>query len=280
MTCRNAAPARPLESIRAEIDQIDDRILELVARRAALADEVRRAKTDSGAAALRPAREAQMLQRLAARDRGEMALEQVWRLWRELIMANARLQFPFTVDTVAASRDLELWDLGRAHFCFETDMEAHPTAEEALERTAGGPARVALLPARDEAWWRRLARADGRVRIFAALPMIAESGGAAPRALLASDIALQPCGSDITVIHIEASRGAFAAEAVDGGLARTDLRAVYSLRDRHAALVGVAGFLDGVERAPAPLSGLGPELKATIVGAHCAPVVLEGGRNR
>lgn len=275
MTCRDAAPAKPLEAIRAEIDKIDDRIFELVTRRAALADGVRRAKTDSGAAALRPSREAQMLRRLAEQERGGMALEQVWRLWRELIMANARLQFPFIVDTVAGTRDLGLWDLGRAHFCFETDMEAHETTSAALERATLGPARIALLPVCDEAWWRRLAQSGSGVRVFGALPMIAGQNQPAPRAMLVSDIALQPCGSDITVIHLDGLDGPGSVDNAEQALRDAAFAPIYRVTDGTSALVGLEGFLDGVELAPASfvISGL-EGVRATILGSHSKPVIL------
>lgn len=74
MNLPDAPNARSLETIRAELDEIDERIHALVVRRAGLADEVRHAKTDTGAAALRPAREAQMLRRIAGFDSGRMGL--------------------------------------------------------------------------------------------------------------------------------------------------------------------------------------------------------------
>jgi chorismate mutase len=259
---------RPLEAIRGEIDAIDDRILELVVRRAALAEEVRQAKTDHGAAALRPAREGQMLRRLAGRPRGQISVEQLWRLWRELIMANARLQFPLTVDTVAGTRNLALWDMGRAHFCFETEMCAHDDACAALAALGAGGGRVALLPFGEAAWWRGIK--PGGPRVFGVLPMIAQAGeeAAPPRAALVGEVALSDGGADATVLR--AVGDGVGTARLDQVLDRAGLDQVYRLTpEPGVAIVGVAGFLPTAPSAPAPLPALsGQGLAVSVLGAH------------
>jgi len=264
MTRPDAPVDRPLETIRAELDRIDERIHELVVRRAGLADQVRRAKTDTGAAALRPAREAQMLRRLAAFDGGAMQLVQIWRLWRELIMANARLQFPFIVDTVAAHHDLDLWDMGRAHFCFETDMEAHDDSLAALSRAASGPARVALLRSADATWWPQIASRTAGMRVFTALPMIAENPGSPPSAMVIGDVELAPSGNDVTVVFMSVN-------AMPGDLpAAVAPKLAYSIVGPTGTLIGWPGFSDEVP--PALESALGGTAGATVIGIHAAPV--------
>ena len=282
MTAGDATTIRSLDAIRTELDSIDDRIHALIVERAALANEVRKAKDDRGVAALRPAREAAMLRRLAARPHGGLALEQVWRLWRELIMANSLLQFPFTVDTVAASRDLDLWDMGRAHFCFETPMHAHHDAVSALEQIKTSPARVALLPSADDAWWPGLAEASGGWRIFAALPMIDTARGTTPRAFVVGDVVLVASGDDITVLHLAAQNGIDEA-ALRATLERMGHAVAYWIAGTGQALVGLSGFLDAAGTAPQSWPDLDaePGVTATIVGAHAAPVLNgdRGGRS-
>lgn len=274
MTRPDAPDARPLDTIRAELDAIDERIHALVVRRAGLADEVRRAKTDTGAAALRPAREAQMLRRLSGLDSGAMELGQIWRLWRELIMANARLQFPFVVDTVAASHDHGLWDMGRAHFCFETEMEAHDTSPAALARAAAGPARVALLRTADTTWWSDLAGHGGRLRVFNALPMIAAADGEAPSAMVIGDVALSESGDDVTVLLVRASSPDGAGDAVRALRTAEGIGLAYSVLGGGAALVGWRGFHQTT--APALAAALGGGVDVAVIGIHPSPVVADG----
>jgi chorismate mutase/prephenate dehydratase len=270
MTNTDVPNARPLETIRTELDDIDSHIHALVIRRAGLADEVRRAKTDTGAAALRPGREAQMLRRIAEMNRGEMQLSQVWRLWRELIMANARLQFPFVVDTVAANENLTLWDMGRAHFCFETTMEAHDTAQAALACTAVGPARIALVRSGDASWWSKLAIPGTSLRVFNALPMICNSDASAPFAMVVGDISLSPSGEDITVFYLQATTGSTINDQLSLELTRRPQQIAYCLSEANEALIGWHGFLGEV---PTNLnSWTGNDMKVTLIGAHSAPV--------
>lgn len=259
---------RDLEAIRGEIDAIDEAIYDLVERRAALADEVRLVKPDRGAAALRPAREGRMLRRLAARPRGKMSLEQVWRLWRELIMANSRLQFPLTVDTVAATGDLSLWDMGRAHFCFETGMSAHGDAGQALAALESGAHRVALLPFAEATWWERLTP-GGRHRVFGVLPMIRPGeADEIPEAALVGEVSLADSGGDVSVVR---ARGGELAARLPQALATAGLEPAYQhlWPGRDMAVIGVAGFLPEAAEAPAPLPQLcAPGLDALVVGAH------------
>ncbi|NND50117.1 MAG: hypothetical protein HKN60_07680 [Rhizobiales bacterium] len=270
MTLPDAPNARSLETIRAELDEIDERIHALVVRRAGLADEVRHAKTDTGAAALRPAREAQMLRRIAGFDSGRMGLAQIWRLWRELIMANARLQFPFTVDTVAARHDLELWDMGRAHFCFETEMQAHDDSLAALANAAAAPARLALLRCDDDRWWRELARPDMEMRIITALPMIAQAKPSPPRAVVIGNVTPAPSGKDISVILLQAPSPGAGGQMLERLRADNAEKLAYAIPAKAGVLIGWSGF--DREVPPALTSTVGGEITAAIVGHHAAPV--------
>ncbi|MBI4191208.1 MAG: prephenate dehydratase [Betaproteobacteria bacterium] len=78
-----------LKKIRAGIDALDDRIVELLNERAALAQETGRAKSG---AKYRPEREAQVLRRLIARNRGPLPQQALTRLFTEIISACRALE--------------------------------------------------------------------------------------------------------------------------------------------------------------------------------------------
>ena len=90
-----------LERVRREIDAIDDALHDALMRRAALIGEIFKAKSDAQRAgsAMRPSREARILRRIAARHVGDLPLEVVFRIWREMINAATAMQGP-----IAASR--------------------------------------------------------------------------------------------------------------------------------------------------------------------------------
>lgn len=195
---------RSLGDIRAEIDRIDETLHRLIVERTALAADVWKAKDRSvaGLAAIRPAREMQMLRAFAARHAGEMPIKVLWRIWREIIIANIRAQSPFEVHAPEeAGREAGIRDLARAHFGFETAYRTHDHAADVLTAAAKAGA-VAILPTSTAAEWARPLANRSDMRIFAALPQIMERPGP-PTAFLAGDVAIEPSGADTSVSLID-----------------------------------------------------------------------------
>ena len=83
-----------LEKIRAAIDQVDDELLALISKRAALAAEVREIKSDGGKnrSFYRPEREARILRRIIDANPGPMSNADIARLFREIISACLALE--------------------------------------------------------------------------------------------------------------------------------------------------------------------------------------------
>ena len=83
-----------LEEIRKNIDAVDDRLLQLISERAALAAEVRQVKSNSSGQGTyyRPEREARILKRIIDANPGPLSGEEVARLFREIISACLALE--------------------------------------------------------------------------------------------------------------------------------------------------------------------------------------------
>src|SRR5215470_2872540 len=91
-------PEDPLVRIRAQIDDIDERIQALIDERARIAREVGASKDSAGAVDYyRPEREAQVLRRVLARNRGPLRDDEVLRLFREIMSACLAQQAPLKV---------------------------------------------------------------------------------------------------------------------------------------------------------------------------------------
>ncbi|MEW6612079.1 MAG: prephenate dehydratase [Pseudomonadota bacterium] len=95
----NKEEAKGLAALRRQIDQLDDQLLELLNRRATLAMEVAQVKQAAGENGTfwRPEREAEVLQRVMARNPGPLDSETVAWLFRELMSACLALERPLTV---------------------------------------------------------------------------------------------------------------------------------------------------------------------------------------
>ena len=89
-----------LKSIRWEIDDLDIRIQELIARRAECAREiagVKRASSPELADFYRPEREAEILRNIKSRNKGPLHDEAVVAIFRQILSASLALQFPLQV---------------------------------------------------------------------------------------------------------------------------------------------------------------------------------------
>lgn len=86
-----------LDELRARIDAIDERILELLVERAALAVEVGRLKEAADRPVYAPHREAEIVRRLSGRDLGPLDGEAIAAVFGEIISACRALEEPPTV---------------------------------------------------------------------------------------------------------------------------------------------------------------------------------------
>jgi chorismate mutase len=177
------SPPPSLDEIRRQIDALDERIHDALIARAELAAQVRAAK-GAGGATLRPGREADILRRLVARNRGPMPAAVVVRVWREIMTANSRLQGAFCVAVATVAAGGQGVELARDHFGTLTALLPVASASRALSALADGRAQVALVPlpsdTPDDPWWRGLgAGAAPHLNILARVPFVADTRGGA-----------------------------------------------------------------------------------------------------
>jgi chorismate mutase/prephenate dehydratase len=137
-----AAVSRPLEELRAEVDRIDQVIVELLIERTTVVRRIGAVKGDGadGRLAMRPAREAVILRRLVALAGDRFPAAVLIRMWRELLAHTTRLQVPVSVAVCATPGSLAIWDLARDHFGSSTPMMRVESASQALRAVGDGSA--------------------------------------------------------------------------------------------------------------------------------------------
>jgi chorismate mutase/prephenate dehydratase len=209
-----ATVAPPLDDLRAEVDRIDQAILELLIERTGVVREIGRVKADrlNARLAARPAREAVILRRLAALAGDRFPRAVLVRMWRELLAATTRLQTPMSVSVFATQRGFAIWDLARDHFGSVTPMVRVESATQALRSVSDGSATVAVLPLPndDDPWWLSLVSDHhDRLRVFARLPFVVRSAheGDEGHALAVARLEPEPSGDDLALLAIEAESG-------------------------------------------------------------------------
>jgi chorismate mutase/prephenate dehydratase len=195
-----------LDTLRQQIDGIDDALHDLLMERAALSDQVRATKHAARPVLFRPGREAAILKRLLARHDGPLPPEAVVQVWREIIAASTRLQGPFRVAIYAPTGAEHALDLARAHFGVLTPLLPMSSVGPVLAALADDHAQVGLLPlpeeTPDEPWWRGFGGGGSdALSIIARLPFAATS--LQPAALIVGKQGFEPTGEDRGYLVVE-----------------------------------------------------------------------------
>jgi chorismate mutase len=251
----SAAPTPDaLAALRAEIDRIDSGLLDLIAERARIGDELGAAKPGAKLP-LRPAREVQLMRRLLAAAQGRVDPDLVVEIWRALIAANVRSQKPVDVVVgVGGGADpLRHFDLARRHFGARTRIHRVEAAREALTRSAELENVVAVVPWPNKTgagmWWHILTESRyHRLFVIAALPMRGGGEEEPEAAVVAAGVPLEPAGDDITLglafdRHYKTQRALVEAGLKGAEIARADTRVLVRLDEFMAPEDPRAGLL-------------------------------------
>lgn len=148
-----------LGRLRAELDTIDDAILDLIERRFAVSLQVAAAKEAEGdrRLKLRPRRQAEILERLkrSAKHAAPQLIEEVW---REIMAHSLQAQSPLEI-VLAPSEQPELLEArARAHFGSAAPIRWAASSSHAVRAAIAGEA-VAILP-------KPLEQRQGELRMF------------------------------------------------------------------------------------------------------------------
>jgi chorismate mutase / prephenate dehydratase len=164
-----------LEILRRRIDEIDDRLQDLLIERMEIVSRVAENKQrNGGVAPHQPAREAEILRRLVARNRGVMPPASLVRIWRELLAATTSRQGPFTIAVYGPPQGPGCWDIARDHYGSHTPMLTFGSTTQVIRAVAEGRATVGVLPMPQEEeadpWWRHLLSGREVPHVIARLP--------------------------------------------------------------------------------------------------------------
>jgi chorismate mutase len=220
-----------LAALRALIDDTDLGILTLVDRRLAAVAEVRGLKGKDGhASPVRPAREAEVIRRLAQTKREHVSLETLVRLWRCLISAATAMQGPVRIHI---GRDIDRhgeWrDVVGMHFA-GLPIHVHADEKAVVDVVADHPADLAVV-ATDGRWAASFITALTRnLAVIGRLPFLAREGR--PPLLVLGHAVSEASGDDETLVVVEK------------GSAPPEGRRLWSASGGDVDLVALDGYLD------------------------------------
>ncbi len=139
-------PGKRLEALRARIDALDEKIQDLLNRRARLAQAIAKLKeNDAHASFYRPEREAEVLRRVLARNRGPLPDEEVARLFREIMSACLALESRLRVAFLGPEGTFTQ-EAAYKHFGHSVDAVPLAAIDEVFREVEAGGAEFGVVP--------------------------------------------------------------------------------------------------------------------------------------
>jgi chorismate mutase / prephenate dehydratase len=277
-------PDSSLQSLRSQIDRIDDQMHDLIMARCALVEGIAGAKKGDGIA-LRPGREAEILRRLVARHQGAFPKVALVRIWREIIGALTGLQQPLSVAVVQRDKCDGFIDLARNHFGMVASITVTTGIGQAVKLVADGAVTVALVPlpghaGGEDSWWAPLtAKRDDLPRVVGRLPVYPfEPSPSRPEPLEALVLACRNhdnTGEDRTLMVLEidpsASRDRVRSLMTAAGFNPIVTLGTHNIGGTVLHLKEVEGWFDETDLRLTQLVR-DPILHATVIGGYPLPL--------
>ncbi len=132
-----------LQRLRAEIDRLDEEVLQRLSRRAQIAHEIGRVK--GGAVVYRPEREAQVLGRIASLNQGPLGESTVRRIFREIMSACLALEQPLRIAYFGPEGTFTE-SAAKKQFGAAPNFTALPTIDDVFRAVESGNADYGVVP--------------------------------------------------------------------------------------------------------------------------------------
>ncbi len=218
--------SKTLNSIREQIDTLDNKIHDLLIKRAEIVVKIGEEKRKSKARIIQPDREAVMVRRLLERHKGPLPREAVVRIWRELVGAVSLLQtnLKIVVNVPEGDSGLAYWGMAKDYFSSVLPMQkaGNPLAALAMVREEDSVFAVLPWPEDNQKnpWWGYLLdeTSDESMRIIARLPLgdrAHDEPNSEHRALVVARLKYEPTGMDRSFLALEVAEGISRARIID-----------------------------------------------------------------
>lgn len=217
-----------VEEIRKQIDSMDNKIHDLLMKRAELVLKIGDFKRMNNIQVVQPDREMRMVRRLLGRHGGPLPKEAVVRIWRELVGAVSLLQTGLKVAVTAAddASGILYWDMAKDYFSSVLPMQKVSNALGTLGLVREGDVTFGVVPWPDamkegtQPWWPYLMAEQGEkpMRIVGRLPLgnrSSQSGMNEGKALVIARLSFDPSDDDRSFILFDLQNDISRARIVD-----------------------------------------------------------------
>jgi chorismate mutase / prephenate dehydratase len=200
--------SRPMPSLgeaRKALDEIDDRILDLLAQRVEVTGQVKRAKENEiqiYPSPLRPTREAVILRRLLARAKEtDVSPELILRVWRAIISDSSLRQAAITLHVSKHLNANMAHRLRLRDYFGAINVEEYRDEAQALMQIDASPGDLCVVET-EQPWVEAFMLGHGgKAQVIASLPILKESE--LPKLLLIGQAPVEASGFDETLVISE-----------------------------------------------------------------------------
>jgi chorismate mutase/prephenate dehydratase len=291
------APTMPsinteLDGFRRQIDEIDEKIVNLLIERTGVVSSVGKLKdrTTPGQCPIRAGREAAQIRRIIARfENTDFPPAAAAAIWRTIIGASTAVESPLRLSVFTPERDNDLYWLAREYFGPFIPAARQPQVKRVIGDVMDGKAAVGVIPMLHSAdttyWWTNLMEQGSDIpKIFARIPFVLPDTPErnAPSALAIARVTPEPSGNDHSLMVLEADHNvsqhrlqtAFSTARMEATWLNI---ATLNPSSRHH-LIEIKGFvLPDHPVIQSLLAGLGNLIfKVNFLGTYAVPVTVKG----
>ncbi|MCE3233307.1 MAG: pheA [Rickettsiaceae bacterium] len=196
-----------LSKFRAQIDEIDDKIINLLKDRMEIVKQVGelKAKTSATASFIRAGREASMLRNLTRKIDGVFPPGAIATMWRMIISTSLCIEQPMSISAYVHENDQSCYWLTREYYGTFVQTQTSGSTDEVISNVANGKTSIGILPLIDNSdspWWIRPAKEKNDIYIFARIPFIEEQNPIAKPVLAIANVMPEQTDDDISVIAV------------------------------------------------------------------------------
>lgn len=138
-------PEPNLDSLRANIDQLDDQLVRLLNDRARCAQAIGKAKADGGLSAYAPERERQLIERLVRANQGPLPEASLRLIYKEVMSASLALESPLEVAFLGPEATFT-HEATKRHFGLSARLSARPSIAEIFADVERGRCDYGVVP--------------------------------------------------------------------------------------------------------------------------------------
>jgi chorismate mutase len=272
-----------LLQLRSKIDEIDNKIINLLNDRMQIIEEVAQFKKESGDKFfVRSAREADMIKNLVAKADKSIPKSTIVNIWRKIICSSNVLEQNLKIAIHNPNKLVDYQYLVREYYGDFVPLETHESFTNIIAGIESGEIQIGIFALPDnsdhkgENWWINMANNQNDIKVFAKIPFI---GNSQHQLVAIAAKSSEPSNEDATLLVMEID-SQFSKNLVEEILGNCGLKLkilsstkLPQIQNINFYLVEVEGFLESSSKEISKLSATEIRPFIKVLGHFPKPIL-------